>query len=51
MMENIYLGSCARRITFILLSTAESKGETRFSDTSVDVQQIIVTNSRNGNQA
>ena len=29
-------------------STAESKGATRFSNTSVDVQQIIVTNARNG---
>ena len=29
--------------------TAESKGATRFSNTSVDVQQIIVTNARNGN--
>ena len=30
--------------------TAESKGATRFSNTSVDVQQIIVTNARNGKQ-
>ena len=28
--------------------TAESSGATRFSNTSVDVQQIIVTNARNG---
>ena len=28
--------------------TAESKGATRFSNASVDVQQIIVTNARNG---
>ena len=29
-------------------STAESSRATRFSSTSVDVQQIIVTNARNG---
>ena len=29
-------------------STVESKEATRFSNTSVDVQQIIVTNARNG---
>ena len=29
-------------------STAESKGATRFSSTSVDFQQIIVTNVQNG---
>ena len=28
--------------------TVESSGATRFSNTSVDVQQIIVTNVRNG---
>ena len=27
--------------------TAESSGATRFSNTSVDVQEIIVTNARN----
>ena len=29
-------------------STAEFKRTTRFSNTSVDVQQIIVTNAQNG---
>ena len=29
-------------------STAQSKGATRFNNTSVDVQQIVVTNTRNG---
>ena len=28
--------------------TFESSGATRFSNTSVDIQQIIVTNARNG---
>ena len=32
-------------------SKAKFKGGTRFSNTSVNVQQIIATNARNGNQA
>ena len=32
----------------LLKGTAESSGATRFSNTSVDVHEIIVTNARNG---